>query len=360
VAEDLGERTEDPTARRLRQARDRGQVPKSQDLTSAVTMLAAVIVFVGLGGVSLQRGSSFMTRFLAGEVEGDQFATSSIGQAVSYVAREGAYIITPILLFVFVIVLASQIAQVGWLFTTYPIKPRLSKLNPVAGVQKLFNKRNLVKSVVNSGKLAVVIIICVIVIGSNVGEIVRLPYLGFRQAFYAMGLLVLELSVWLLVLLLVLAFIDLLFQRWQHRQDLKMTKHEVKDERKDVEGDPQVRGRRLRMAMEIAMQRARHEVPDADVIVTNPTHYSVAIRYAPETMNAPRVVASGVDQMALRIREIAIAHGVPLVERPPLARALFYGVPPGQEIPPQHYEAVAEILAYVYRLSGVSPVGAAS
>ena len=360
MAEELGERTEDPTARRLRQARNRGQIPKSQDLTSAVTMLSAVTILVVLGGVSMQRGAAFTARLLAGDVEGDPFSVSSIGPAVAYVAREGAYIMVPVLIFVFVLVFASQVAQVGWLFTTYPIKPRLNKLNPIAGAKKLFNKRNLVKSIVNSGKLAVAISISVLVIAANASEIVRLPYLGYKPALYSVGLLVLELSVWLLVMLLVLAVIDLVFQRWQHKQDLKMTKHEVKDERKDVEGDPQVRGRRLRMAMEIAMQRARHEVPDADVIVTNPTHFSVAIRYVPETMNAPRVVASGVDLMAMRIREIALAHGVPLVERPPLARALFYGVPPGQEVPPQHYEAVAEILAYVYRINGESPVGVAS
>ncbi len=141
-----------------------------------------------------------------------------------------------------------------------------------------------------------------------------------------------------------------MFQRWQHKQDLKMTKHEVKEERKSMEGDPQLKGRRARMMQEIAQQKAQAEVPKADVVVTNPTHYSVALRYDAETMRAPRVVAKGVDHLALHIRHIARTHGVPIVERPPLARGLYFGVDAGREVPAEFYEAVAEVLAFVYRI----------
>jgi flagellar biosynthetic protein FlhB len=150
--------------------------------------------------------------------------------------------------------------------------------------------------------------------------------------------------------MLIIGVADYMYQRWQYTQDLKMTRHEVTDERKSMEGDPEIKARRFRMARQMALQRVNQAVPKADVIVTNPTHFSVALRYDAETMAAPRVVAKGVDFLAMRIRQIAMTHGVPIVERPPLARALYYGVEVGRDVPAEHYQAVAELLAYVYRL----------
>ncbi len=154
----------------------------------------------------------------------------------------------------------------------------------------------------------------------------------------------------LLALLLTIGLIDFFYQKWQHGQDLKMTKHEVKDERRSMEGDPKLKSKRFQMAREIALQRINSAVPKADVIITNPTHYSVAIRYDAATMKAPKVVAKGVDYLAMRIREVGRTHSIPIVERPPLARGLYASVEVGQEVSPEFYQAIAEILAFVYRL----------
>jgi len=352
MADDLGEKTEQPTPQRLQKARERGQAAKSQDLTSAVTMLVSLSLIIVLGGGIAQRLGGLMQRVLGGQTAGNQVSPGSAGAAITYAFHEMVVSLVPVFAILFIVVAAAQFAQVGWLVSTEPIRPKLSKLDPVKGVKKLFDKRNAVKSVVNILKLAVAITVTTIVISINLAEIVNLPTLEALPGVAALLGMVLELALWLLALLIVLGVVDLIFQRWQHKQDLRMTKHEVSDERKGLEGDPQLKNRRLKMAADIATQRIQQAVPDADVIVTNPTHFSVAIKYDNSEMAAPRVVASGVDHMAMRIRHLAILNNIPMVERPPLARALYYGVRPGQDIPPQHFEAVAEILAYVYRLNG--------
>jgi flagellar biosynthetic protein FlhB len=164
------------------------------------------------------------------------------------------------------------------------------------------------------------------------------------------GKLAAELALWLFAVMLVMGAADFLFQKWNHTQELKMTKQDVKDERRSMEGDPQIKGKRFKMGREIMRQRIGAAVPKADVIVTNPTHFSVAIQYDPETMAAPRVVAKGADELAMTIRHLARMHGVPILERPPLARALYRHVDVGREIHPQYYEAVAQVLSYVYRI----------
>jgi flagellar biosynthesis protein FlhB len=181
-------------------------------------------------------------------------------------------------------------------------------------------------------------------------KVAALPVLDLMGGVAMIGDLLLSLVIRLLALLFVLGMADYLFQRWQHQQELRMTKQEVTDERRSMDGDPQIKGRRMRMMRQIAMQQINRTVPQADVIVTNPTHYSVAIQYDQKTMAAPRVVAKGVDHMAMRIRQVAMSNRIPIVERPPLARALYAEVEVGQEISEELYQAVAEVLAYVYRL----------
>lgn len=212
------------------------------------------------------------------------------------------------------------------------------------------NKKNLVKTVVNTGKLVLVGGVAIVVTRRNLGRIVGLPQFEIADIVQIIARMALELAIWLVVILLVLGIIDWVYQRWQHKEDLKMTKQQVKDERRSMEGDPQVKSRRFRMMQDIILNQIQTAVPQADVVVTNPTHFSVAIRYDPEKMNAPKVTAKGADFLAFRIRHLAIASGVPIVERAPLARAIYSGIEVGQEISPEHYEAVAEVLAYVYRM----------
>jgi flagellar biosynthetic protein FlhB len=354
MAEELGERTELPTGRRLSEARNRGQVAKSQDLTSAIDLLGGVLLIVLFGGAAIAGMAALLRRVLEGQVPGNPLNSASLDALLMWALVEGAKLAGPALVAMMGVALLGNIVQVGWLLSTEPLTPKLERLNPWAGLKKLFNLRNLVRTGLNSLKLAMVVIVAALVVRKDLPAIAALPALGLVQGMYKIALMGGELVAWLLALILLLGLTDYAYQRWQYTSDLRMTRQEVKDERRDVEGDPDVKARRMRMARDIALQRVRQAVPKADVIVTNPTHFSVALKYDSDRMRAPRVVAKGADELAFRIREIAIANGVPIVERPPLARGLFWGVEVGREIAPQFYEAVAEVLAYVYRLRGAA------
>ncbi|MCL4220551.1 MAG: flagellar biosynthesis protein FlhB [Phycisphaerales bacterium] len=360
MADDMGERTENATPKRLADARKRGQVAKSTDVNAAVGLGAALILLLtfgrdlGLGLARLLRDNLDFDR-LAGSIRPDD-----LWPAVQHSAITGSLLLAPLLAVIFVVAYVTQLAQVGLLFTTRPLKPKLSQLDPIKGFKKIFGVRGLVKAGVNVLKLVVVMTIAYLVIHAELRGLASLPQLPVFVAIAVIGQAMLKLAIWLIAVLLILAAIDLVYQKWQHKRDLRMTKQEVKDERRSMEGDPQIKGKRLRMAREIAMQRIAQAVPKADVIIANPTHFSVAIAYDEDKMNAPTVVAKGADHLALRIRHIARISGVPVIERPPLARALYWGVEIGQQIAPEHYEAVAEVLAYVYRLEHQQSVARAA
>jgi flagellar biosynthetic protein FlhB len=352
MAEELGERTELPTGRRLSEARSQGQVAKSQDLATAIDLLGAVVLIAVFGGGALAAMAAMMRRVFEDQTPGSALDIASIRPLAMWAGAQALRVAGPGLLVTLLLACLAHVVQVGWLFTTKPIQPNFARLNPVGGFGKFFNLRALVKTAVNTVKLAIVCGIAFLVIRRNLPGIAALPSLGAAAGLYKMGAMGLELALWLLAMFAILGLSDFIYQRWQHTQDLKMTRQEVKDERRSVEGDPEVKARRFRMAREIAMQRIQHAVPTADVIVTNPTHFSVALRYDQSNMHAPKVIAKGVDFLAFKIRNVAIASGVPIVERPPLARGLYWGVEVGQEIAPEFYEAVAEVLAYVYRIKG--------
>ncbi len=351
AGDDMGERTEKPTPRRLSKARNRGQVAKSQDLAAAIALASAVVLMLTLGGSLMRTLATIMTRVLSGQTPGGFLEVTGALGAARFAGTSAMLALLPFLLLTFLVAYLANFLQIGWLFTFEPVKPKFSKFNPVSGIQRLFSLRNLVKSGVNFLKLIVVALVSWISIARSLPQIVSLPRLGAIQAMLTIGRLALELALLLVLILLVLAIIDFIYQKWQHIKDLKMTKHEVKDERRSMEGDPQVKKRRFEMAVEIATQRIRKQVPGADVVISNPTHFAVALKYDGESMRAPVLVAKGADLMALRIRQVASLHGVPIVERPPLARAIYWGVEEGREIPPHLYEAVAEVLAYVYRMN---------
>jgi flagellar biosynthesis protein FlhB len=348
VPEDLGEKTEAPTSRRLEEAREKGQVAKSQDLAGAVDLLAAVILLAVFGGVVARSMTSILRRVLQDWRGWGSMA--EVGGLIRGVAADAAIALAPIMGIMVVVVILAHVVQTGPLLTTSPLQPNLSRLNPLAGLKRLVERRNMVKSMVQIAKIAVAAVVGWLFVSGAAAQIVALPRLGLAAGAAAIGQMLFHLALWLVALLIVLGLADLLFQRWQHTQDLRMTKDEVKDERRSMEGDPEIKSRRARMARQIAMQRIGQAVPTADVVVTNPTHFAVAIRYDQDAMHAPRIVAKGADLLALRIRQVAAASGVPIVERPPLARALYAGFAVGQDVSPEFYQAVAEVLAYVYRL----------
>lgn len=350
MAEDLGEKSELPTQRKCDETRQKGQVAKSADLGAGIDLIGGFLLLLFLGSFLIAGLGGILRYALDDRASGRAFAPGSLDEVIRWCAAHAGMLILPFLAVTFSVALLAQFLQVGWLLTLQPLQPKLDKLNPMSGVKRILGPRNAMKTGVNLIKLAVVGTVAWAIIADEWEGIAALSVLDVAPAFAAIFAILTRILAWLLALLLIIGIIDFAYQRWQQTKDLKMTKQEVKEEHRSMEGDQEIKGRRLRLARQIALQRLQQAVPKADVIVTNPTHFSIALQYDPKTMSAPRVVAKGADFMAFRIREIAAAHRIPIVERPPLARALYAGVPVGKTISAEHFEAVAEILAYVYRL----------
>ncbi|MFN9993171.1 MAG: flagellar biosynthesis protein FlhB [Phycisphaerales bacterium] len=348
MAEDMGDKTELPTQRKLDDARQKGNVARSQDLVGAIDLVGAMVLLVNLGDGIVRTFRNVLVRSVEGGAEALDIST--IGPLLRSIALELIVSVAPVLGGMFVIGILANVLQTGMLFTTETLTPKLERLNPIEGIKRLMGVRGTAKSLVSMLKLTAVLLTAYWYLGEAGPRLANLPALNARGALSETGAMLVELSTRLLVLMVAIGIIDYVYQRWQYTRDLKMTKEEIKEERRNMDGDPHVRSRRQRMMRELALQRINSAVPQANVIVTNPTHYSVAIQYDPATMAAPRVVAKGVDHLAMRIRQVAAANQVPIVERPPLARALYANVEVGHEIAPEFYEAVAELLAYVYRL----------
>ncbi|MGI9013158.1 MAG: flagellar biosynthesis protein FlhB [Phycisphaerales bacterium] len=355
MAEDLGERTEDATPRKLQNARDEGNVAKSGDLAGAVMLLGVTLLLwaglmPSLGSLKVYLGEELSINHIA-----DLIVVEASADAAASAFMAAVMVAGPLLCVAWLVAWLSHFMQVGWLFTTKPLEPKLSKLNPISGLKRVVGIAAVVKAGMDSSKVAVVCIVVVISITGMMNDLVALPGMTMMQALGAIGWMMFDLALRILAVLLFLGILDLAYQRWKHQRDLRMSRTEVKDEMRQTEGDPETRKRRMRMQQQIAMQRLRSDVPKADVIVTNPEHISIAIQYDADSMHAPKVVAKGQEYVALRIRQIALMHGIPIVERKPLARMLFRTVKVGQEVPPSVYQAIAEVLAYVYRLRGKVP-----
>jgi flagellar biosynthetic protein FlhB len=346
-----GERTEAPTPRRRQEARDAGNVARSPDLTASAVLIG-ILLLLRTFGPALLSSMKLVVRDL---LEPDSMSNFDGRAALTQFARALAGVgiaMMPLLIGVVVIAAAVNVAQVGLVFNVNRLTPNFAALNPVRGLGRLLSgSRTLMRLAMSLVKVIVVGMTAYSAIHGRLGEIVTAQRLSFLQIFGLGSQLVYSISLRVGILLLVLAILDYLYQRWQLERDLKMTKEEVKEEMRRMDGDPKIKQRRRQIAVQRHIKRLKKEVPKADVVVTNPTHYAIALKYEAARMRAPRVLAKGQDLMAMRIREIALEHNIPLVERPPLARALYRLCDVGDEIPEQFYSAVAEILAYVYQLS---------
>lgn len=351
AAEDEG-RTEDPTEQKIRKAREDGKVAKSADVSSAIVLLFSVVALGILGDYMLGHLLD-MTRFylsLAGDIT---MAESGILMRAffGYFIR----ISLPLAAVAFVAAIFGNVVQFGFLFTVKPITPDLNRIAPKFGkwVQRSFmSTEALFNFARNTGKVLVIGVIAFAVIRSRFDQLANLLQIPFLQAFSYVAQSVFVLLMWAAITLLVLSLFDFLFQRSQHREQLKMTKQEVKEERKQFEGDPQVRSRLRQRMQEIMSRNMVQNVQQADVVVTNPTHFAVALKYDPETMGAPTVVAKGQDETAHRIRNVAGEADVPVIENKPLARALHAEVEVGEQVPEKFYEALVIVLREVYRMTG--------
>jgi flagellar biosynthesis protein FlhB len=352
MADDLGERTEEATPKRRSEAREEGNIAKSPDLGAAIMLLVATAALWATSLTMFGQGQQLLSQTLSLETLGNPLRPADVGETLHYVAVAALRMVAPLILLAWLGAILSQFVQIGWLFAPKAAQPKFNKLNPINGFKRIFGISALVKSGIDSSKVAIVMGVAALTVVQYLDRIIALPYLSGFQGWAEVGSMMLVLAIRVLAILLALGFIDFLYQRWKHSRDLRMTKQQVKDEFKQSDGDPEVKRRRMKMQREMAAQRISSAVPKADVIVTNPEHISIAIQYDATKMEAPKVVAKGADYLAMRIRYIAMQHGIPIIERKPLARALYKQVAVNQEIPPEFYKAIAEILAYVYRLSG--------
>ncbi len=346
---DSQERTEQATPRRLQQARERGQVPRSRELNTM-----GVLLF-GAGGLLLMGPGmldSLMDLMRWGFTLGPERARDSamLALMLEEALLGGIMIIAPFLLLVLVAAVVAPMGLGGWSFALSALAVKWDKLDPIKGFQRIFGARGLMELAKALAKFLLVAGISALLIWSQLDELVALGRQPLSVSLSAAARLVAYSFLALCAALVLIAAVDVPFQLWQHARQLRMTRQEVKEEYKEMEGKPEVRSRIRNLQREIAQRRMMAEVPKADVIVTNPTHYAVALRYDPEAMAAPKLVAKGADLMALRIRQVGSRHGVPQVSAPPLARAVYYATRLDQEIPAGLYVAVAQVLAYVYQL----------
>jgi flagellar biosynthetic protein FlhB len=351
MAEDQGDKTEDPTPRRREEAREQGNVARSTDLTAASMLVGSLVLLNWSGGKIFGAMKAVVERMLSVNSLASVDSKSATDGLASMVFFMGAAML-PLMGGILVIAILVNVAQVGLHLNTSKLAPNFEALNPVAGIGRLFKSQGPMKLVMGLLKMALVSLTAYSAVHSRMNQIVGVELLTFMQIFYLGAQLLYSIGLRVGLLLFVLALIDYLWQRRQIEQSLRMTKQEVKDEMRNMDGDPKLKQRRRQIAQQIAQKKLQKDVPTADVVITNPTEFAIALKYDSSTMHAPRVVAKGQGLIAKRIRELAIAAGVPILERKPLARALYKLVEAGHEIPEEFYSTVAEILAYVYELTG--------
>jgi flagellar biosynthesis protein FlhB len=351
MAEALQDKTEAPTPRRREEARKEGQVGRSSDLPAAVVLLGALILLHVSGRHILGRLID-ITRYCLETSDPTRLTAQAAGGVLGAALRETAGMVLPLMLVVFTAALVACFAQVGVLFTTAPLRPNIDKLNPVTGLSRMFNGRAVVHLLLGIAKMSLLGVLAYVTLKNRVNLLASAASMNQVTIVAVAAELVFTLGVRMAIALLILGIIDYIYQRYRTERDLRMTKEEVREELKRMEGDPMLKRRRREIAMQLTMQRIRSAVPKADVVVTNPTELAIALQYDDTHMTAPKVTAKGAGFIAQRIREIAIENGVPIVERKPLARALYKAVDVGHEVPAQFYKAIAEILAYVYELAG--------
>lgn len=345
------EKTEEPSQQRLDDFRKEGQVAQSKELTSLLVLMGTLGVMYGMGPSLAGDFMDFMRRMLAESASGD-LTESRAGLLLQLCLSQSAKLVLPIAAAGFVAGVLGSVVQFGFLFTWTPLEPELDRINPINGFQRIFSLSSLVEGAKSICKLVAVVTVTYLMLrtqlfgSSSMSDMESGAFMAYMSstAFRLVG--------GVCIGLFIVASLDFAYQKYRYRQSLMMSKQELKQEHKQREGDPLLKARIRSLQREMARKRMMQDVPKADVIVTNPTHIAVALKYDAEKMAAPRVVAKGADLVAQRIKEVARKNGIPLVENVPLARALHKSVKVGGTVPRSLYQAVAEVLAYVYRLKG--------
>ncbi len=350
-----GEKTEEPTAKKLSDARNEGQVAKGKDLTSAVMLL---VLFMVLRFTVGNMGEGFIECFNKNYTQIGDLFTSTHGEynmqytiaLIQSAALDMLKLLIPFFGVGFIIAIVIELAQVKWKPTSKPLQPKLSKFNPINGIKRMFSVRTLVSLIKQVVILVVIFIVVYNKLKSRMSDIYMLYDIPLISAIMLLGDIIFDIGTVICVIYTIIGIADYVFEKRKFRKDMMMTKQEVKDEWKNTEGNPEVKNKIRQKMSEASRRRMMQAVPEADVVITNPTHFAVALKYEQNKGKAPVVVAKGEDYLAAKIKEAARENNIEIVENKPLARMLYYNVELDEEIPPELYQAVAEVLAFVYNI----------
>lgn len=354
-----GEKTEPATDKKLQDARKEGQVAKSTELVQAFSLFGFFIAlkvwvgyigsnFIGMFG-SIYNRIGELTLLVNGEMSVKDYSS-----LITFVLTRILLILLPFFAVAVAVAFILNVAQVKWKPTAKPLAPKVSKLNPIKGFKKIFSKDKLIELLKSIIKFILIGYVAYTTIKNEIPMLFMMYDMNIKSAIALIGNIAINMGIKLSALYLIIGFADFGYQKWKFAEDMKMTKQEVKDEYKNSEGDPQIKGKQRQRMQEASRRRMMQSVPSADVVITNPTHFAVAIKYEPAVFDAPFVVAKGEDFLAARIKEKAKEAGVDIVENKPLARMLYYNVDLGAPIPPELYHTVAEILATIYNTKRIS------
>jgi flagellar biosynthetic protein FlhB len=347
--ESFEEKTEQPTPKKRQELKEKGEVAKSKELPSVAVLLAALISLSLFGSfmynhvqIIMKEAFSLPSIHNFNIPEFLKFAQNIIGRFI--------ILLSPVFAAIFITAILSNIMQVGFILSGESITPKLSKISPIKGIERLFSKQAFMEFMKSLLKLIIVSGVAFLTVKGEMNNFALLGDMELNSIFVYILKIFFKIFIRCSLAMIILVVIDYVFQRWEFENRIKMTKQEVKDEFKKSEGDPLIKSRIKSIQMEMARKRMMQDVPDADVVITNPTHLAVALKYDSSTMNAPKLIAKGSRKIAEKIKEIASEHGIPILENKELARNLYSLVDIGQEIPPALYQTVAELLAYIYRL----------
>ncbi len=347
--DDDSQKTEEPTPKKLEEARKRGQISMSREVNNWVMLFAGTLVIAAFAGSMMSQLTDVMRVYIE-----QAHALPAMPGGLGVVLGEGFKEVIKIMfipfLFLMIAAFLAPFVQIGPLFAPGVIKPDFSKVSIIKGFTRLFSMRSIVELVKGVLKIAAVGIVAAVIISPYLDKFERLIDMPIIMVMSELGYLFIQMMVGVLIILIVIAAIDLVYQRAEYSKKMRMSRQEVKDEFKQSEGDPHIRAKLRQLRTEKSRQRMMQSVPDADVVITNPTHYSIALKYDPDDMPAPVVIAKGIDDVALRIRELAKEHDIVLYEDRPLARALYDVAEIDEMIPSEHFKAVAGIISYVFKL----------
>ncbi|MBQ0139324.1 MAG: flagellar biosynthesis protein FlhB [Kurthia sp.] len=345
-----GEKTEKATPKKRQDSRKKGQVLKSQDVTSALVLLAIFLYLLIAGSSMRDNLLAFFRETFTHLINIETISIKSIMEIFKDILIEMAIIILPILVIAVIAAVAANFFQFGLLFTTETLKFDLKKIDPIKGFKRIFSMRAIIELIKSILKISFIGTVTTVIIFVNIHDVLRLSFKTPSDTLSTVGKLAAIMGIAASLVLAVIAVLDYFYQKFDYEKNLKMSKQDIKDEYKNTEGDPLIKSKIKQRQREMAMRRMMQEIPDADVVITNPTHYAIALKYDDETMDAPKVVAKGTDHVAQKIKLIAKENDVVMVENRPLARAMYDQVQIGQRIPDEFFKAVAEVLAHVYRM----------